>query len=82
MNGANQLQDGTGRLQQGTDKLANGLKELNSQLNQQIPASSDQIKNMKLKVSELQDALKTLNNEVQGINIPDLYQWIQEQQIS
>lgn len=71
-NGANQLQDGTGRLQQGTDKLANGLKELNSQLNQQIPASSDQIKNMKLKVSELQDALKTLNNEVQGINIPDL----------
>lgn len=72
VNGANQLQDGTGRLQQGTDKLANGLKELNSQLNQQIPASSDQIKNMKLKVSELQDALKTLNNEVQGINIPDL----------
>lgn len=71
VNGANQLQDGTGRLQKGTDKLANGLKELNSRLNQQIPASSSQIQNMKGQVSELQGYLLALNNELKGITLPD-----------
>lgn len=70
-NGAASLQNGTQSLQVGTDQLANGLNQLNSQLNQKIPASSQQIKTMKDKVQNLQAGLSKLNSVVQGINLPD-----------
>lgn len=70
-NGAASLQNGTQSLQAGTDQLANGLNQLNSQLNQKIPASSQQIKTMKDKVQNLQAGLSKLNSVVQGINLPD-----------
>ena len=58
-------------MQAGTDQLANGLNQLNSQLNQKIPASSQQIKTMKDKVQNLQAGLSKLNSVVQEINLPD-----------
>ncbi|MDD7006801.1 MAG: MMPL family transporter [Lactobacillus johnsonii] len=70
-NGAASLQSGTQSLQAGTDQLANGLNQLNSQLNQKIPASSQQIKTMKDKVQNLQAGLSKLNSVVQEINLPD-----------